>query len=411
MDKLVVGRGRNAMTRCSLEYPDQMIVMVDAVGIRGHGGAAVLCELLHWLPVARPEWKWHVFLFDRALREFDDPPVPPSVAIHHIKDGNTPLQRLRWVNRDVPAHARRLSANVLFSFANIAPFVAPVPQVVFCHQPNAFFDDGVPWWMMVKRAKFRALRWFILKGVRASRAVLVQTDAMRRRIEQIAPDVASRLRVIPSGFRTVPDAPVVRDHVRIAIAKANRPLMIYVSHPSEHKNHVGLIRAIPLIRNRFPGVTLALTLDPSSASNPARNRPRLKAITAATERMGVRQSLLMLGELTPDEVDFCLRASDVMVFPSMAESFGLGMVEAMAAGCPVAASNLPYAHDVLGDAAVFFDPKDPSSIASEIVALLMDDLRREALLRRAASRTNTYSYGTIGKAICEQLEAAARAGS
>ena len=72
---------------------------------------------------------------------------------------------------------------------------------------------------------------------------------------------------------------------------------------------------------------------------------------------------------------------------------------------------LGEAYDVLGDAAVFFDPKDPSSIASEIVALLMDDLRREALLRRAASRTNTYSYGTIGKAICEQLEAAARAGS
>jgi hypothetical protein len=60
-----------------------MLVAIDAVGIRGHGGASVLTELLHWLPIVRPAWKWQVFLFDRDLREFDDPAVEGNVSFEH----------------------------------------------------------------------------------------------------------------------------------------------------------------------------------------------------------------------------------------------------------------------------------------------------------------------------------------
>ncbi|MGO8823332.1 MAG: hypothetical protein ACLQO6_19190, partial [Desulfomonilaceae bacterium] len=70
-----------------------MLVAIDAVGIRGHGAAAVLCELLQWLPKVRPEWRWHVFMFERPLREFDDPIVVNSVTIEQTHHGDGGLGR------------------------------------------------------------------------------------------------------------------------------------------------------------------------------------------------------------------------------------------------------------------------------------------------------------------------------
>ena len=61
-----------------------------------------------------------------------------------------------------------------------------------------------------------------------------------------------------------------------------------------------------------------------------------------------------------------------MVFPSLAESFGLPLVEAMAAGCPVAAADRPYAREVAGPAAVYFDPLDPRALAECVIGVLGD---------------------------------------
>lgn len=120
-----------------------MKIAIDAVGIRGHGGAAVLCELMLWLPIVRPEWEWHVFIFNRNLREFDDPAVSDKVTFKHTDSGNKGISRLLWVNYILPKRLEEIKADVLFSFANMAPSRPRIPQVVYCHQAYAFFSDAL----------------------------------------------------------------------------------------------------------------------------------------------------------------------------------------------------------------------------------------------------------------------------
>ncbi len=74
-----------------------------------------------------------------------------------------------------------------------------------------------------------------------------------------------------------------------------------------------------------------------------------------------------------------------LVYPSLYEGFGIPCVEAMACGCPVAASNVASLPEVCGDAAVYFDPLDPESIADGIRRVL--DHRRPAAIERAARFT------------------------
>lgn len=379
-----------------------MKVAIDAVGIRGEGGAAVLCELLHWLPEVRPEWRWHVFLLDRVFRRFDDPVVCDRVVLERVRQGNAQWERLTWVNRHLPARLQHIGADALFAFANIAPSRPVVPQVVLCHQPNAFFSDGLPPWSVTLRLKMRFMRKHILRGALASEAVLVQTNAMRVRMEQIEPRLREKVHVVPSGYRTLPPDGVVGQEVRSKVMLSTRPRLIYVTHPGIHKNHLTLIRALRHISESQAAVSLLLTLDPSCDRAPYVRAVR--RIKAEAERAGVADHVVWLGILSPDEVDFALRESDLLVFPSLAESFGLGLVEAMAAGCPIAASDLPYAHDVAGDAAVYFDPKDPRSIADVVLATLQDRPRLGHLRCAADARRPKFSYGSIARRVAGILE-------
>ncbi len=380
-----------------------MQVVIDAVGIKGYGGEAVLRELLHWLPIVRPEWKWHVFLLSRSLREFDDPPVSEQITFEYTRLGNGGFGRLLWVNQHLSARLRASRTDILFSFANIAPAGPIVPQVIFCHQPNAFLTDSNASFSFLRRARLRFMRIWILRGARLSRAMIVQTEAMRKRILELEPSLQGRIHVIPSGYRTPSANPNIRSEKKALMDGAGKPRLIYVTHPSWHKNHLALLQAMPAILQVLPSASLLLTLVKHGDYRQAYS-PLVEEIRRESERLSISKNLVWLGMLNPDEVEYALRSSDLTVYPSLAESFGLGLAESMAAGCPVVAADLPYAHDVCGDAAVYFSPTDPDEIAKAVVAVCCDKDTLKSLRATGSERKNQFSYRKIAEGIAHVFE-------
>jgi glycosyltransferase involved in cell wall biosynthesis len=144
-------------------------------------------------------------------------------------------------------------------------------------------------------------------------------------------------------------------------------------------------------------------MDPAAALT-----PDVAALLVEVKRQvadsGLDRHVVWLGHLTPDEVVEAMRASDLMVFPSLAESFGLPLVEAMALGCPIAAADLPYARDVAGPAAAYFDPRDPAAIAARVLDLLADPAALAALRREGEAHRAGYSYDTIADRLAGLFE-------
>jgi glycosyltransferase involved in cell wall biosynthesis len=384
-----------------------MNVAIGAVGIRGHGGAAVMCELLHWLPTVRPHWHWHVFLLDRRLRQFDDPTVPDSVTLEFVESGNKAWQRLRWIDRHLPARLRALNVNALFSFANIGSARPHFPQTVFCHQLNAFFSAGIPSHLLIKRARLWFMRQRILRGALASQTMIVQTNAMRDRIVKFERRLDGRIRVIPSGYRTPTATPTVRPEKKTLIDGTPRPRLIYVSHPDKHKNHETLVRSLKLLAKAVPNIRLLLTLEQNFETDQY-YASCVQRIQRTVQAEGVADRLVWLGWLNPNEVTYALQSSDLMVFPSLAESFGLGLAEAMAADCPIVASDLPYAHDVCEDAALYFDPTSPEAIAQTVQQVLGNHRVFERLRDVAQERKSLFAYDRIANEIAEVIERSTR---
>jgi glycosyltransferase involved in cell wall biosynthesis len=116
-----------------------------------------------------------------------------------------------------------------------------------------------------------------------------------------------------------------------------------------------------------------------------------------------------LGHVSDAALAELYRRCAVFCYPSLAEGFGLPVLEAMAAGAPVLTSNVSSMPEVGGRAAAYADPGDTASIAGELRALLEDPERREALARAGVARAAEFSWTRFAGEVLESLEQAAQA--
>jgi glycosyltransferase involved in cell wall biosynthesis len=85
--------------------------------------------------------------------------------------------------------------------------------------------------------------------------------------------------------------------------------------------------------------------------------------------------------------------SSVFVFPSLYEGFGLPLVEAMACGVPVIASNTSSVPEIVGDAALLASPTEPETFAEAIMRVRSDERLRKALIEKGLTRAAGFSWG------------------
>lgn len=111
----------------------------------------------------------------------------------------------------------------------------------------------------------------------------------------------------------------------------------------------------------------------------------------------------------PDEImaDY-MRYASVFVFPSKFEGFGMPLVEAMACGVPVAASNTTSIPEIVGDAGVLFDPEKPDQIAQSIEKVILDTSIRDDLIRKGFARLKLFDWKKSAEQTLEVIRSAAQ---
>jgi glycosyltransferase involved in cell wall biosynthesis len=342
------------------------------------------------------------------LREFDDPIARQDVEILYSRWGHTPLGRLLWLALLLPFRAFRIGADVVFSFANLPVLLGARPNVVYLHQAKALGNGGLPQRpRQLNSIRTRLLRLAILAGSRGVHNFIVQTQAMADALSATGGSLAGKTVVVPGGCRTACPSDAVSQQFRNRIDALPHPRIAYVSYPREHKNHEILIRALATLAHRMPAATLLLTAELGGPPN-GRGRKLVKRLAELAQEAGVGHRIVWLGALSGAEVEYLLRHVDAMAFPSLAESFGLPIAEAISADCPVVAADLPYAHDVAGDAAIYVDPHDSAKMADAIELVLNSEHVRKSLSLAGRSIRERFSYPVIANRIAGVLERAGR---
>jgi glycosyltransferase involved in cell wall biosynthesis len=209
----------------------------------------------------------------------------------------------------------------------------------------------------------RAVRAFRLvaydRAARRSPRVIVPSEFVAARAVATLGLEPAQIRVVPHGV----------DHATFHPGEEERePFLLYPARFWPHKNHRRLFEAFARVRRDYPSLELLLTGAAAAGSLPD----------------GVRA----LGHVPVSELAELYRRATALVFPSLYEGFGVPVLEAMASGCPVAASERGAVGEVAGDAAVLFDPLDPRAIADAIrMAIASAAALAERGIRRAAGYT------------------------
>lgn len=107
---------------------------------------------------------------------------------------------------------------------------------------------------------------------------------------------------------------------------------------------------------------------------------------------GVEKRTRFLGLVAEEDKPALYSMASLFVFPSIYEGFGLTPLEAMACGAPVLCSNATSLPEVVGDAAILFDPSDEKALAELLASVLPDDGRRNELRRRGLEQARKFSW-------------------
>lgn len=108
-----------------------------------------------------------------------------------------------------------------------------------------------------------------------------------------------------------------------------------------------------------------------------------------------RKQVILTGHVSDDELIAFYRNALAFVFPSLHEGFGLPLLEAMAVGCPVIASNCSAFPEVVGISEALFDPMSAASMAGLIGKVIRDSEYRECLVREQSKRVSLFSWGNV----------------
>lgn len=155
-------------------------------------------------------------------------------------------------------------------------------------------------------------------------------------------------------------------------------ILLYVGPLSERKGLKYLIKSMPGIveNNKNTGLVIVGGGDNSD-------------LLELSNSLGIQDNIQFEGFVPDDELPEYYRAANIFVFPSLLEGFGMVLLEAMASGLPVIATNGSAIPEVVGDAAVLVPPKDPAAITESVNYVLKNSIRSEMKddsLKRVESR-------------------------
>jgi glycosyltransferase involved in cell wall biosynthesis len=241
----------------------------------------------------------------------------------------------------------------------------------------------------------RAYRRFSYpRSARAADAIIINSESLRAEVSKYLQVDDRKLKLIYEAvdhelFKPG-DAAAAR--ARVASRGVTKPFVLFVSSLWPYKNCDGLLRAWALARGELGERQLAVV-------GIGRDQEYLGSLHSLAAELGISADVVFVGGVPLEETVSFYRAADALVYPSLNETFGLPLLEAMACGCPVVTSDTSAMPETAGGAAVLVDPKEPASIARGIVEAAgpQRDRLREAGLRRASQ----FTWAATGAATLE----------
>lgn len=330
------------------------MLLIDSVYINNSGGRVLLNYLVKQLNKSGAEV---FYLFDeRCIGGFDE-----------IPDTHKLFLRPSLIDRHNFYRKNKHKFSKVLCFGNIPPTIRlKIPVYTYFHNVLLASHFNILSWWLTTRVSLKKL---ILQHFRKnSDFFIVQTDFVKS--------------IFINTFRTDNENCIVLPfyddtEFDFDMGLKNDDCFLYVSDGNQHKNHLKLLDAWKIVNAQKPELRLILTV--------SGNYPDLQQLieTYIADGCNIQNS----GLLSKEDLAQLYRTSKYIVYPSLAESFGLGLIEGVEHGCDVIASDLEFVHAVI-DPYKTFNPLSENDIAEKILSANLNTEDRKTKLKVRNEITN-----------------------
>ena len=310
------------------------MIVIDSVFINSGGGLVLLKYFLQNIPVRNNV----TILLDQRNQS----------SVQFITD-NYKIASSSFYSRYQFYKKNKKNISLVFCFGNIPPPIRLGCRVyTYFHQPLYLVERKYTRQSPILYFTYLLKKLYLTTVKKNTDYFIVQTSLIQKLLSKQFHVDFSKILIYP--FFDISDF--------INSSKKTIKLKYKYLYPSDghfHKNHINLIYAWRLLNVTYPELELHLTISNSY--------PDLKKLISDFKEKGV--NIHDHGFIKKDELSILYASSKFVIFPSLAESFGLGLIEAFYWGCEVITSDLPYANEILEPYATF-KPNDIDDIVDKL---------------------------------------------
>jgi len=370
-----------------------MHIFINALAASAGGGLTYIRNVLPRLE-AQNDVRTTLLVGEPLRHEFTE---SPQITVLNESYNGGAGRRFWYEQRKLPRLIRRSGADVLLSTGNFSLFRSPVSQILLSR--NALYLSADFMRDVRERGDYRLWIDTKIKGAFARWSVqhadytVAPSKIFARDLENWA---GKNLAFIHHGFDReafFSESAHLPERVQRQLdATQGSVRVLYVSHYNYYRNFETLIRAIAILKRELHPSTIRLILTCKLASK--ENPGSYQADTAAelVRHLKLSDEVVELGAVPYRALHFLYRTCDVYASPAYAETFAHPLVEAMASGLPVVASDLAVHHEISGEAALYFPRFSPEILANQIIQVVQSDKQRAKMREAGLSRSRDFSW-------------------
>lgn len=299
---------------------------------------------------------------------------------------------LQW-GSGVPSALQAQSCDLwIFPAQDAIAWQAGVPFIASIHDLMHRYEPHFPEVSGFCRRAIREHRF--QKLCRHARALLVDSEVGKKHVMESYGVAAQKIFPLPYVSPRHMDAQVDEE----AFNRRYRLPEKFLFYPAQfwaHKNHARLIEALAMARRQCPDMALVLT------GGRCHEYPR---VAAQVERMGLNGCVHFMGYVPDADLPGFYRRARALVMPTFFGPTNIPPLEALACGCPMAVSGIYAMPEQLGDASLYFDPRDMQDMAQNMVRLWNDDALVSQMRARGVNRLALWRQADFNRRLSEVLD-------
>ena len=315
-----------------------------------------------------------------------------------VGSGLLARSNIAWVRYGVGSQLRRDAIDVFWGTRNVLPtftghaaLVATLYDFWHLHHP-----EQQP---LVNRV---LNRYSIKSSMRSGDVFSAISHATAADARQFFPRCADRIDINPLGVDVAAFSPMPAQDIKAEISQLGilRPYILLLDAFNQRKNAGIVLQAMSGVNEMVDFQIVALGSPRATAGHV--DVPSLAA------KLGLSERLILPGDVSARSLNALYSGATALVFLSLYEGFGMPILEAMAAGAPVIASDRSSLPEVAGDAAVLTDPTSVSAVAQALREVLLNDRRRAQMKAAGFERAATFTWRRTAEGMMRSFERAVR---